>query len=60
MALAEWQERAVELLWSSSVTPSLTLCNAPSTPPKLGTGGALLETLPVGNTLWLGGCLTLK
>lgn len=42
------------------MTLSLTLCSAPSTPPKLGTGEALLETLLVGNTLWLGGCVTLK
>lgn len=48
------------VLCSSSVALSLTLCSAPSTPPKLGTGEALLETLPVGNTLWLGGCFTLK
>lgn len=54
VALAVWQEHAVELLWG------LTLCNAPSTAPKLGTGEALLETVPVGNTLWLGGCFTLK
>lgn len=56
MALAVWQDRAVELLWSCSLTPGLTWCNAPSTPPKLGAGEALLETLPVGNTLWVEGC----